>query len=95
MRDELCHYLQCPLLWQLVNNKIDGEEANSDLLHRIGLYEPSLDKLRRLAFSHALYHSCVNDTSCIKEDGMPFSSEIVLARASESCNYCIHLIGGM
>ena len=68
VRDELCHYLQCPLLWQLVNNKIDGEEANSELLHRIGLYEPSLDKLRRLAFCHALYHSCVNDAHCIKEN---------------------------
>ena len=94
-RDELCHYLQCPLLWQLASGACDSTELDPSLLHRICLYEPSNEKLRKLAFCHALYHACVNDTGCIKENGMPLSSEIVLARAAEASNYCIHLVGGM
>ena len=83
-RDELCHYLQCPLLWQFALDSVGGVENNCNFLHRIGIYEPSVEKLNRLAFCHALYHTCVNDTCCVGDNGMPYEKEVVLARAAQS-----------
>ena len=92
-RDELCHYLQCPILWQLASEAFCQSDSSICILSRIGLLDPSSVKLKRLAFRHALYHSCVNDSCCIRENGMPFPSTVVQARASELSNYCIHLVG--
>ena len=92
-RDEMCHYLQCPILWQLASEALCQSDSSICILNKIGLLDPSSAKLKRLAFCHALYHSCVNDPHCIKENGMPFPSLIVQARASELFNHCIHFSG--
>ena len=93
-RDELCHYLVCPVLWQLALHTLRINESSIMFLNRICVSEPTQDKLKTLAFCHALYHSCVKDTVCIAENGMPKSPYIVQKRASEICNYCLHLVGG-
>ena len=63
-------------------------------LPRLCISEPSSLKLKALAFSHALYHQVVNDAVCMAENGMPRASNLVQSRASEICNYCLHLVGG-
>ena len=93
-RDELCHYLVCPALWQLALHSLRISEVSILFLHRICVSEPTHLKLQTLAFCHALYHTCVNDTACIDESGMPRSPYLVQKRASETCNYCLHLVGG-
>ena len=91
-RDELSHYLQCPILWQFARSTLRINEPSIHFLSRLCIAEPTSDKLKLLAFSHALYHSCVNDNSCMTEDGMPKSFQIVQQEASEACNFCLHLI---
>ena len=93
-RDELCHYLVCPVLWQLALHSLRISEDSILFLHRICVSEPTHLKLQTLAFCHALYHTCVNDTACIDESGMPRSHYLVQKRATEICNYCLHLVGG-
>ena len=63
-------------------------------LPRLCISEPTPLKLKALAFSHALYHQVENDAVCMKENGMPRASSVVQSRASEICNYCLHLVGG-
>jgi hypothetical protein len=94
VRDELCHYLQCPILWQLALEAIRIHEVSIMILSRICVSEPSIDKLKLLAFCHALYHCCAKDTQCIREDGMPYAPLIVQSRAYEFSSYCLHLVGG-
>ena len=91
-RDEFTHYLQCPILWQLARSSLRISEPSIHFLFRICVSEPTSDKLKLLAFTHALYHVCVNDASCMHANGMPRSSQIVQQEASEACNYCLHLI---
>ena len=93
-RDELCHYLVCPALWQLALHTLRIDESSIMFLDRICVSEPTQDKLKTLAFCHALYHSCVKGTACIAENGMPKSPYISQKRAPEICNYCLHLVGG-
>ena len=93
-RDELCHYLACPVLWQFALHTLRINELSILHLHRICVSEPTHDKLKTLAFCHALYHTCVNDIACIDENGTPRSFYLVQKRASEICNYCLHLVGG-
>ena len=64
------------------------------ILHRLCIHQPSLSKLQILAFRHVLYHQCVNDPDCIREDGMPRSSPPVQHRAAEVANFCLRLVGG-
>ena len=94
VRDELCHYLQCPHLWNFAREHVGGPELNCSFLHRLCLLEPSVIKLKRLAFCHSLYHTCVNNNECVRENGMPYPQATVLARASQLCHFCIHRIGG-
>ena len=63
-------------------------------LPRLCTSEPTLLKVKAWAFSHALYHAVVNDVSCVRENSMPRASSIVQSRASEVCNYCLHVVGG-
>ena len=94
-RDELCHYLVCPILWQFARVSLRINEESIMFLSRLCVLEPTTDKLKLLAFCHALYHCCVNDTVCIADNGMPRSAQIVQQRATETCNYCLHLVSGI
>ena len=63
-KDELQHYSICPILWHLAFEKI-GHEQSVFIGHRLCLVEPSVQKLRTLAFVHFVYHSCKFDQDCI------------------------------
>ena len=91
-RDELTHYLQCPIIWQFARTSLRISEPSIHFLSRICVSEPTSDKLKLLAFTHALYHVCVNEHSCMQSNGMPRSPHVVQYEASEACNYCMHLI---
>ena len=60
-RDELCHYLMCPALWQLARDTLRIQETSVFILHRLCINEPTPLKLTTLAFCHALHHACVSD----------------------------------
>ena len=91
-RDELTHYLVCPILWQFGCATLGINEDSIGFLDRIGVIHPTSDKFKLLAFSHALYHSCVNDSGCMFEDGEPRSSQIVQSVASDLCSFCKHRV---
>jgi len=93
-RDEMCHYLACPILWQLAFETLGIEEESIFFLNRICVISPTPDKLKALAFCHSLYHSIANDPECISVTGMPFNSARVQRRASEVCGFSLHMLGG-
>jgi len=93
-KDMLSHYLVCPVLWQLARESLHLPEPSLFVEHRLCLCEPTVDKLRMLAFCHCLYHACVNDTECMKSDGLPCTGQVVQLRACELARHCIHLVGG-
>ena len=93
-RDEVCHYLACPILWQLAFETLRIQEDSIFFLNRICVVSPTPDKLKALTFCHSLYHSVVNDPECISVSGMPFNSARVQRRASEICGFTLHAVGG-
>ena len=93
-RDEVCHYLTCPILWQFANETSRIREDSIFFLNRICIIAPTSEKLKALAFCHSLYHSCVNDPVCISVTGVPFSPTRVQCRASEICGFSLHQVGG-
>ena len=93
-RDEICHYLACPILWHLALETLCIKEESIFFLNRICVIAPTPDKLKTLAFCHSLYHSVVNDPECISGTGMPFNSARVQRRASEVCGFSLHMVGG-
>jgi hypothetical protein len=93
-KDELCHYLICPVLWQFARDTLHPSELSVMVPQRLCLQEPSSVKLKTLAFCHALYHACVNDTVCMDNHGFARSAPIVQQRAAEICRFCLHLVGG-
>jgi len=60
-QDTLCHYLECPVLWHFATSILGSEDAIF-VADRLCLREPSVQKLRRLAMTHMIYHSCKNDS---------------------------------
>ena len=50
--------------------------------------------MKSLGLCDVLYHTCFNNVSCMKANGMPRAPNIVVSRASEICNYSFHLVGG-
>ena len=93
-RDEMCHYLSCPILWHFAFETLRTEEDSIFFLNRICVIDPTPDKLKSLAFCHSLYHSVVNDPECISVTGMPFDSARVQRRATEVCGFSLHMVGG-
>ena len=84
-RDELVHYLVCPILWQFARETLRLPEPSLLIEARLALVEPSIDKLRALAFVHTLYHSCRNDPGCVDPEGHICTPERVQYRASQLC----------
>jgi len=91
-KDELRHYLVCPILWQFPRESLHICEPSLLVESRLCMFEPSLDKLKVLAFCHALYHACRNDQGCINSDGGINPAIIVQQRASDLCRYVRHLV---
>ena len=52
-----------------------SSSSSSMILPKLSVVQPSLPKVELLAFAHALYHQCVNDTLCIGDDGMARSAQ--------------------
>ena len=63
--DELRHYFECPILWQLATEHL-GSEDSIFVGERLCLSHPSVLKLKTLALCHFIYHSCKNDEVCAR-----------------------------
>ena len=90
-KDELRHYLMCPILWQYASENLGGV-ASVFMEGRLCLVDPSKESLRALAFVHSLYHCCKNDPDCIRHDGHICEPRVVQARASQLSRYVKHLV---
>jgi len=93
-KDELCHYIICPVLWCFARDTLHVTESSVFVGHRLCIVDPTPEKLKNLAFCHSLYHACVNDSLCMRNDGFPRAARIVQSRASEVSRHCAHLVGG-
>ena len=91
-RDELKHYLICPVLWQFARETLRIPEPSLSIESRLALVEPSIGKLRVLAFVHSLYHACRNDPGCVDSVGNILSADRVQLRASQLCRSVRHLV---
>jgi len=81
-KDEICHYLLCPVLWQLAREALLISEDYFSIGHRLCLIDGSHDKLRLLAYTHTLYHSLKNDTECRDSNGLIKDSQFIQQRSS-------------
>ena len=50
---------------------------------RLCLVEPSISKLKLIAFVHSLYHALKNDPKCMGHDGLPVSSNLMQLAATD------------
>ena len=95
-KDELLHYLVCPILWQFPREFLNYSEPSLSIASRLCLVFPSKDKLKALAFVHTLYHSCKNDFVCIGDGGLGASglsdARMVQRRATEISRSIRHLV---
>ena len=90
--DVLTHYLECPVLWQFAREALRLQEDSIFLLSRLCIVEPSICKLRLLAFTHCLYHALKNDPRGVKANGFPVSPnsmQILASEISRSIRYTI------
>ena len=69
-RDDLSHYLQCPHLHAL--QKFMHPDESSNPLIRVGLINPSINSLKRVACSSAGYHAV---RSFFKSKNLPASND--------------------
>ena len=67
-KDTFCHYLECPILWQLAR-EVSPMEESSRPAYRLALVGPSKQSLNRLAIVFNLYHNS-------KNDHIPFDSDL-------------------
>jgi len=91
-KDEIRHYLACPILWQFPREFLDCPEVSVNVQERLCLVNPTGDKIRTLAFVHALYHACKNDPFCFLPDGQVRTSCIVQRRAAELSRNIKHMV---
>ena len=98
-RDDLLHYLICPILWQFPI-PIVGVVESLYISQRLCFREPNVQKLKALAIAHSVYHSCKNDPVCksllnqfVQQGGADFSlfSEVQL-RAQGFASACKHFV---
>ena len=76
-RDEVVHYLSCPMLWDFAREALKIQEDSIFIGSRLCLVEPSMAKLKLIAFVHSLYHALENDPNCMGQDGLPVSSNLM------------------
>ena len=80
-RDELGHYLACPVLWQFAREFVGAEEPSIAIGSRLCIVQPSIAKLHALACVHSLYHACRNDPGCTDCEGYILPAATVQFRA--------------
>ena len=80
--DEIRHYIQCPILWQLAREALSISELHFSIEHRLCFVDCSLDKLRLLAYSHLLYHALKNDRECVQCNGQIKCPQFVQQKGS-------------
>ena len=81
-QDEIRHYMQCPVLWQLAREVLSVSEVYFYIGHRLCFIDCSLDELRLLAYSHLLYHSVKNDSECVNASGIIEDSQCIQQESS-------------
>ena len=91
-RDEVRHYFICPVVWQIARETLNLQEDSISIGERLCLINPSVSKLKLLAFCHTLYHSCKNDRECVQSNGEIQSPLIVQNRASDIARFVKHLV---
>jgi len=91
-RDEIKHYLVCPVLWQLCREFVNFVEESISVESRLCIVQPSIDKLRALSFCHSLYHACRNDSVCVENAGNLETCSIVQQRAGEIARFVKHFV---
>ena len=89
-RDELSHYLVCPVLWNLATEFLGGT-SSIQVGFRLCLVEPSLLSLQHLAFVHAIYHFVKNDCKCVFQEWLA-PSHIVQRRVFEAAHSIVMMI---
>ena len=92
-RDELSHYLRCPILLWFARDTLKEQENSVCCFERVSILNPSLSKLRMLAFCHALYHAVIKESTCVNPDGSFASPLIIQDKAQKLCDYCKYLVG--
>ena len=80
-QDEIRHYLQCLVLWQLAREALCINEEHFSIGHRLCFIDCSVDKLRLLAYSRTLYHALKNDTDCVNASGIIKNSQFIQQRS--------------
>ena len=81
--DEVKHYLECPILWQFARETLHLQEYSILIGERLCLINPSIPKLKLLAFCHTLYHACKNDKECVQSDGGIQPSLVIYTEQSD------------
>ena len=82
-KDEILHYLECPVLWQLAREALHLAEDHFSLGHRLCFINCSESKLQLLAYCHSLYHALRNDSECVKNDGGIKCSRFIQTRSTQ------------
>ena len=65
-REEVVHYLSCPILWHFAREILKIREDSIFLGSRLCLVGRSISKLKLIAFVHSLYHALMNEV-CIMQ----------------------------
>ena len=91
-KDEFCHYLRCPILWELAREALDMRETSFAVWDRLCLTSSNVNKLKLLGYCHLLYHTLRKDSDCFDQNGLIRSSEVVQRRANSSIRALIPLI---
>ena len=81
-KDEILHYLQCPILWQLALEALSLSEDHFSLGHRLCFIDCTHDKLKLVAYCHTLYHSIKNDKDCIDSTRQIKCSQFIQHRST-------------
>ena len=63
-KDTMCHYLVCPVVWQLAREACPSEESSS-VPWRLCLNPPTKECFLRLSIASGVYHSVKNDPTCL------------------------------
>ena len=74
----LCHYLVCPVLWQLAREVCPSEESSS-VPFRLCLKLPTKVCFHRLSIAFGIYHAIKNDA--VFSSAIPPSPSLVQSRA--------------
>jgi len=93
-RDELRHYLICPLLWQFAREFLNVCEPAISIASRLCLVQPSVEKLRALAFVHSLYHALSKEQHLCVSEGVLNDTMNLQRTASGLARSVLHFVNG-